>query len=165
MFESASVEPNSYKENNEGTVNTPLAPPSNIYTELNREDPLIKEMDKIPEKMNFKIGEVADIADVKPYVLRYWESEFKALNPKKSNKNQRVYSRRDVETVMMIKKLLHQDRFSIEGAKSALKQLKKESNRVKKIRLGHQKIEEAKNLTLDLIIDIQEMISKLPTTY
>ena len=61
---------------------------------------------------------------IKQYVLRYWETEFEVLKPRKSKNNQRVYSRRDVETAMMIKKLLYDDRFSIEGARTALRQLK-----------------------------------------
>jgi DNA-binding transcriptional MerR regulator len=85
---------------------------------------LLREIDAIPQKMAFKIGEAAEMVGVKQYVLRYWESEFDSLRPKKSKNNQRVYSRRDVETAMMIKKLLYEDRFSIEGARSALRQLK-----------------------------------------
>jgi DNA-binding transcriptional MerR regulator len=85
---------------------------------------LLGDMGSIPDKMAFKIGEAADMVGVKQYVLRYWESEFDVLRPRKSKNNQRVYSRRDVETAMMIKKLLYQDRFSIEGARSALRQLK-----------------------------------------
>jgi DNA-binding transcriptional MerR regulator len=85
---------------------------------------LLAQMEAIPQKMAFKIGEAADMVGVKQYVLRYWESEFDVLRPKKSKSNQRVYTRRDVETAMMIKKLLYDDRFSIEGARSALKQLR-----------------------------------------
>ncbi len=91
---------------------------------------LQKEMAAIPEKLAFKIGEVADIARVKPYVLRYWETEFDQLAPQKSSKNQRVYLRRDVEIVLMIKKLLYRDRFSIEGARVALTRLKRESKQI-----------------------------------
>ena len=85
---------------------------------------LIEGLDAIPDKMAFKIGEAAEMVGVKQYVLRYWESEFEMLRPRKSKNNQRVYSRRDVETAMMIKKLLYDDRFSIEGARAALRQLK-----------------------------------------
>lgn len=80
----------------------------------------------VPEKMAFKIGEVAEIAAVKPYVLRYWESEFDALNPQKSAFNQRMYSKRDVETVLLIKKLLYDEKFSIAGAKKKIRELRKE---------------------------------------
>lgn len=79
----------------------------------------------VPDKMAFKIGEVAEIADIKPYVLRYWESEFDALNPQKSAFNQRMYSRRDVETVLLIKRLLYVEKFSIAGAKKKIRDLRK----------------------------------------
>lgn len=85
---------------------------------------LMKGIHAIPQKMAFKIGEAAEMVGVKQYVLRYWESEFDLLRPRKSPNGQRVYSRKDVETAMMIKKLLYNDRFSIEGARTALRQLK-----------------------------------------
>lgn len=81
---------------------------------------------KIPDKLAFKIGDVAEIVGVKQYVLRFWESEFEQLKPKKSKSGQRMYSRRDVEVLLLIKKLLHEDRFSIEGAKTAINRLKKQ---------------------------------------
>ena len=71
--------------------------------------------------MAFKIGEVAELTELKTYVLRYWESEFEALNPQKSAFNQRMYSRRDVETVLLIKKLLYEEKFSIEHTVHALR--------------------------------------------
>lgn len=81
---------------------------------------------KIPDKMGFKIGEAADYVGVKQYVLRYWETEFEVLKPKKSKNGQRMYTKKDVEVALLIKKLLHEDRFSIEGARTALKRLKKQ---------------------------------------
>src|ERR1700689_5819428 len=95
---------------------------------------LEQEMSRIPDKLAFKIGEAADLIGVKPYVLRYWETEFEILKPKKSKHNQRMYERRDVENLFLIKKLLYRDRFSIEGARSALKKLRKDNQRVKQIR-------------------------------
>jgi len=85
---------------------------------------LLEEIKSIPDKMGFKIGEVADLLGIKQYVLRYWESEFEVLKPKKANNNQRYFTRKDVENAYLIRKLLHRDRFSIEGARSALKSLK-----------------------------------------
>ena len=78
------------------------------------------EKPKIPDKLFFKIGEVAAIADTKPHVLRYWETEFGILRPVKNVSGQRVYRRRDVEVVLEIKRLLHQERFTIAGAKKRL---------------------------------------------
>lgn len=84
-----------------------------------------KSLPKIPDKMFFRIGEVAEILDVKPYVLRYWETEFKLLSPNKSNSQQRVYTRTDVENALLIKHLLYDLRFSIEGAKKRIIEMKK----------------------------------------
>jgi DNA-binding transcriptional MerR regulator len=74
----------------------------------------------IPDKMFFRIGEVSEITGVKPYVLRYWESEFRLLRPSKNKSGQRVYRRREVETVLEIKDLLHRRKFTIAGAKKWL---------------------------------------------
>ena len=113
------------------------------------------ELSRIPDKLAFKIGEVADLLKLKAYVLRYWETEFEVLKPKKSKHNQRMYERRDVENLLLIKKLLYRDRFSIEGARSALKKLKKDNVRVKQIKTISEHIEEAKDLVMNLLDDIQ----------
>ena len=75
---------------------------------------------KIPNKLFFKIGEVCEITDTQPYVLRYWESEFSALAPAKNSSGQRIYRRRDIETVLRIKQLLYDEGFTIAGAKKKL---------------------------------------------
>lgn len=75
---------------------------------------------QIPNKLFFKIGEVCEITDTQPYVLRYWESEFTALAPAKNSSGQRIYRRRDIETVMRIKQLLYDEGFTIAGAKKRL---------------------------------------------
>ncbi len=75
----------------------------------------------IPDKLYFKIGEVARLAGVEPYVLRFWESEFPALKPGKSPTGQRMYRRREVELALRIKALLHEQGFTIAGAKKKLK--------------------------------------------
>ncbi len=75
----------------------------------------------LPDKLYFKIGEVAKIVGVKPYVLRYWESEFPMIRPGKTRSKHRLYRRRDVETLLEIKRLLHAERYTIEGAKRHLK--------------------------------------------
>jgi DNA-binding transcriptional MerR regulator len=74
----------------------------------------------IPNKLFFKIGEVCEITDTQPYVLRYWESEFPALAPAKNSSGQRIYRRRDIETVLRIKQLLYEEGFTIAGAKKRL---------------------------------------------
>jgi len=68
------------------------------------------------EKLFYTIGEVADIAQVKPYVLRYWETEFKKLNPQKSITGQRTYRPHDIQVALTIKKLLYEDKYTIAGA-------------------------------------------------
>jgi len=81
---------------------------------------------RIPDRMYFRIGDVADIVGVKPYVLRYWESEFQFVTPQKSSTGQRVYRRSDVENLLLIKHLLYQERYSIEGARNRIKDLRRE---------------------------------------
>jgi DNA-binding transcriptional MerR regulator len=77
---------------------------------------------RIPNKLFFKIGEVCEITETQPYVLRYWESEFPALAPAKNSSGQRIYRRRDIETVLRIKQLLYDEGFTIAGAKKRLEQ-------------------------------------------
>ncbi len=77
----------------------------------------------IPEKLYFKIGEVAEITGVKPYVLRYWESEFKMVNPSKSRSRQRLYRKSDVELIFKIKELLYEERYTINGARKKLREM------------------------------------------
>jgi len=79
-----------------------------------------------PGKKYFRIGEVSHVVGVEPYVLRYWESEFTGVKPVKSKSGQRVYSRRDVETLYFIRQLLHVEKFSIKGAKKRLQERRKE---------------------------------------
>ena len=75
---------------------------------------------EIPDKLYFKIGEVSDLLGVEPYVLRYWETEFAVLSPKKSGTGHRLYRRKDVELLLRIKYLLYEKKFTIEGARQSL---------------------------------------------
>lgn len=75
---------------------------------------------EIPDKLYFRIGEVANLAGVKQHVLRYWETEFPGLGPKKAGKGHRLYRRKDVELILEIKRLLYDQRFTIEGARKWL---------------------------------------------
>ncbi len=77
---------------------------------------------ELPDKLFFKIGEVAKLAGVKQHVLRYWETEFSHIRPQKSKSNQRLYKRRDVEAILAIKHLLWERKYTIEGAKRHLKE-------------------------------------------
>jgi DNA-binding transcriptional MerR regulator len=82
---------------------------------------------EIPNKLYFRIGDVAKLTGLKPYVLRYWETEFPAIGPKKSGTGQRLYRRKDVELILEIKHLLYEKRFTIEGARKAIERRPKAS--------------------------------------
>lgn len=122
------------------TESEPLSLPAALC-----DDQLLSEIQNIPDKMGFKIGDVADMLAVKQYVLRYWESEFDILKPKKAGNNQRLYTKKDVENAFLIRKLLHRDRFSIEGARAAMKNLKsfvrKENKKEMELKQAFNKIE------------------------
>ena len=75
---------------------------------------------EIPDKLFFRIGEVSQIVGVEPYVLRYWESEFRGLAPKKSSSGQRMFRKKDVELLLRIRHLLYDKKFTIEGARKVL---------------------------------------------
>lgn len=77
-------------------------------------------MPAIPDKLYFKIGEVSDIADVPAYVLRFWESEFKRISPKRTPSGQRLYRKSDIELILKIKDLLYNKKFTIQGARRYL---------------------------------------------
>jgi len=76
---------------------------------------------EMPEKRYFRIGEVSAITGIQPYVLRYWQTEFAKISPARSRSGQRLYRRRDIETILEIKHLLYKKRFTIAGAKQHLK--------------------------------------------
>jgi DNA-binding transcriptional MerR regulator len=76
---------------------------------------------ELPDKLYFKIGEVARLVGVKPYVLRYWETEFSVVRPGKTRSRHRLYRRKDVETLLEIRRLLYAERYTIEGAKRRLR--------------------------------------------
>ena len=73
-----------------------------------------------PDKLFYKIGEVSKILGVEPYVLRYWETEFSFLKPRKNKSGQRVYVKKDVELLLSIKELLYKERYTIEGVRKRL---------------------------------------------
>ncbi len=78
---------------------------------------------QIPDnKRYFRIGEVSRIIGVEPYVLRYWESEFPQIRPRRADSNQRTYQRKDLEVILEIKRLLYEEKLTIEGARKRLKQ-------------------------------------------
>jgi DNA-binding transcriptional MerR regulator len=78
-------------------------------------------MSTVPDKLYYRIGEVETITEIPAYVLRYWESEFKLLRPKKNPAGQRLYRKADLELVLRIKSLLYYERLTLEGAKKRLR--------------------------------------------
>ena len=115
------------------------------------------KIQKLPDKWNFKIGEVSDFLKVPAYVLRYWEKEFPSLKPEKFINKQRLYTKKDIQTLLLIKKLLYEEKFSIEGLRkhlpSYLKAIKSTKNHSTPITLKTKL-----NSLLNSIKDIKELI-------
>jgi DNA-binding transcriptional MerR regulator len=97
------------------------------------------DVPEIPDKLYFRIGEVSEMLGVEPYVLRYWETEFPSLAPKKSRSGHRLYRRKDVELLLQIKQLLYGQRYTIEGARQML-QNEGKRNRLKPVALRQQQL-------------------------
>ncbi len=113
---------------------------------------------KIPDKLFFKIGEVAKLAGVEQHVLRYWEDEFKALHPKKNKSGQRFYEKKDVELVLKIQRLLYLEKYTIAGAKKKIRESKK---KISQLSLGFDRetFIDQKN---DIIADLESALELLP---
>ena len=79
----------------------------------------------IPEKAYFRIGEVSKILNVEPYVIRYWETEFRTVKPIRTRTSQRLYRKKDVQELLTIRNLLYSERFTIDGAKKRLYEKRK----------------------------------------
>jgi DNA-binding transcriptional MerR regulator len=120
---------------------------------------------QIPNKQYFKIGEVSSLTQLESYVLRYWETEFKSIRPVRMGSNQRMYRRKDVETILEIKKLLYDEGFTIAGAKKKISQthkLEKESSVVKEDPPGPPS-EPLRNLlqeVRDALLDLRQVLSR-----
>lgn len=80
--------------------------------------------EKAIKRLYYSIAEVSQISGIKPYVLRFWETEFPELRPAKNSAGNRIYRKSDIRTVFMIKRLLYDDKYTIEGARQRLKQLR-----------------------------------------
>ncbi len=113
------------------------------------------------DRLYYRIGEVSRITGLKPHVLRYWESEFKVIKPYKGGSLQRLYRKKDVETIFKIKKLLYEDGYTIAGAKKKIRDLEKEENKQMKLQLV-EKVSDSKERELLIeIIEELKMIRKL----
>lgn len=119
------------------------------------------EMEGIPDKQYFKIGEVSALTGLETYVLRYWETEFKNIRPVRFGSNQRMYRRKDVETILTIKKLLYEEGFTIAGARKKLLHPPKEEKAKKTLSVaGGEKTEKGRSLE-PLLREIQKDLSEL----
>lgn len=97
----------------------------------------VRDASQIPNKLYFKIGEVSELTGIKPYVLRYWETEFNIVKPSKTRSNQRLYKRKEVELILEIKRLLYEEKFTIAGAKKVLlERSRKKSSRGKQLAMS-----------------------------
>ena len=102
------------------------------------------------ERLYYRIGEVSRITGLKPHVLRYWESEFKAIRPHKGGSLQRLYRRKDLDLILKIKKLLYEEGFTIAGAKKRIRDLEKVENKQLKLKL----IEKGSNGEADAFLNV-----------
>ena len=130
------------KETTENIENTEIKAESTHMPSVLVDELLLSEIKSIPDRFGFKIGDVADLLGIKQYVLRYWEQEFDLLKPKKASKNQLMYTKKDVENAFLIRKLLYRDKFSIEGARRALKDVKFAMKKEKNISSAMDKIDQ-----------------------
>lgn len=122
------------------------------------EDAIPLDTTEIPDKLFFRIGEVSRLLAVEPYVLRYWETEFPSLSPKKSDTGHRLYRRKDVEQLLQIKELLYARRFTIEGARQTLasrhkgaKESKPESPREQALLFGDSRLPEIRKELAEIL--------------
>ncbi|HBG47600.1 MAG TPA: MerR family transcriptional regulator [Deltaproteobacteria bacterium] len=114
---------------------------------------------QIPDKLYFKIGEAAALTKVKPYVLRYWESEFRIISPKKSLTKQRVYSKRDIELILEIKRLLYKEGFTLDGAKKRVKEIQAERTRQLDFGFTEKKFQTALKALKKELTSIRKMLA------
>ena len=103
----------------------------------------------------FSIGDVCQLTDLKPHVLRYWESQFRFLNPAKNRSGNRVYQRREIELILLVKHLLYSEKFTLEGARKRIEQYRKTGALKSQARLAleHETIDDLA-AELAAIIDI-----------
>jgi len=116
-----------------------------------------------PIREFYSIGDVCELTDLKPHVLRYWESQFRFLSPAKNRAGNRVYTRRELEFVMLVKHLLYTEKYTIEGAKQQLDQRRKDGGVKAAARQGLD-AQTVLLLEQDLLGILQALESHTPTT-
>ena len=110
----------------------------------------------IPEKAYFRIGEVSKILDVEPYVIRYWETEFRTIKPVRTRTSQRLYRKKDVHELLAIRNLLYSQRFTIDGAKKQLSKTRENNGKKNVTSYEKEKLIRVKQE----LIQIKEIFSK-----
>ena len=115
-----------------------------------------------PVQQFFSIGEVCQLTDLKPHVLRYWESQFRFLNPAKNRSGNRVYKAREVELIMLVKHLLYTEKFTIEGARQRLDQYRR-SGELRGQAVGAARSEMVREIRRDLDDVIAVLEGREPT--
>ena len=119
------------------------------------------ESPEIPDKLYFRIGEVSALLGVETYVLRYWETEFPSLAPKKSGTGHRLYRRKDVELLLRIKHLLYEKRYTIEGARQSLHAESPRSRAGRASRVRSEQRTQASLFTQDPLPDIRRQLAEI----
>jgi DNA-binding transcriptional MerR regulator len=109
---------------------------------------------RTPKRLYYSISDVSAMAGVKPHVLRYWESEFSLLKPKKNKAGRRVYTQREIKLILLIKKLLYEEKFTLEGARIRIQELKKAKFRQLELPFDQEAVSD---LVRDVIRDLEEI--------
>jgi DNA-binding transcriptional MerR regulator len=105
-----------------------------------------------PTQEFFSIGEVCALTDLKPHVLRYWESQFRFLNPAKNRSGNRVYKSREVELIMLVKHLLYTEKYTIEGARSRIEHYR---------RTGELRVQAREAMERETVRELRQMMEEL----
>jgi DNA-binding transcriptional MerR regulator len=110
----------------EGTEDTaPTTEPAETELEGPREPVMPAPPRPVAQKEYYSISEVCDLVSLRPHVLRYWETQFPLLNPSKNRSGNRVYQRKEIKLILFVKHLLYEEKYTVEGARQKLEQLRK----------------------------------------
>ena len=119
-----------------------------------------KEEGKIPDKLYFRISEVSRLTALEPYVLRYWESEFKLIKPIRTKSRHRLYRRKDLEILFEIKKLLYEEQYTIAGAKKRLEEIAREEKRDLEVNPDENDYKKILHATLKELKALRKLLAK-----
>ena len=120
----------------------------------------VRDSSEIPNKLYFKIGEESELTGIKPYVMRYWETEFNIVKPSKTRSNQRLYKRKEVELILEIKRLLYEEKFTIAGAKKVLMEKSRRKSKGSQMAMSFSEqeyVEVLKKIRKDLL-DLKKVV-------